>query len=217
MTKLLCITDIHGAEKVLNRILSAEGKSDAILMGGDITNFGSPDDAERLVRLAQQFSPNVLAVAGNCDSTEIERRLVVLGVGIGGSGRQMGGWSIQGLSGGPIWRPRMYEFSEEELSQALEAGLNVLGAVGRHVVLSHVPPRDCSLDRTFLWKHVGSTALRDFIAARQPDLVVCGHIHEARGIERIGRTTVVNCGAAARGYYAVAELGEAVGVTLHKA
>jgi uncharacterized protein len=217
MTKLLCITDIHGSEKALDRILGAESKSDAILLGGDLTNFGSPDDAERIVRLAGQFSPNVLAVAGNCDSAEIDRRLMELGVGIGGTGRQMGEWSVQGLSGAPPWQPRMYEFTEEELAQALQTGWNALDSVRPHVVLSHVPPRGCKLDRTFLWKHVGSTTVRDFIAARQPDLIVCGHIHEARGVEQIGRTTVVNCGPAARGYYALAELEPAVRVTLHQA
>jgi uncharacterized protein len=216
MVKLLCITDIHGAEDALKQIVSTAGRTDAVLLGGDLTHFGRPDDAERIVRLVQQFSANVFAVGGNCDSAEIECRLNEMGVGIGGTGRQLGEWAFQGLSGAPLWRPKMFEFSEEELSRLLESGLSVLGEVRRHVVLSHVPPRGCSLDRTFLWKHVGSTALGDFIAARQPDLVVCGHIHEARGVEQIGRTTVVNCGTAARGYYALAELGQAVRVTLQR-
>jgi uncharacterized protein len=216
MTKFLCITDIHGAFDVLEKILCTAGKSDAILLGGDLTHFGEPDDAERVICLAQKYSPNVLAVSGNCDSLEIERRLVELGVGVRGDGRLLGEWGIHGLSGAPLWRPRTYEFSEDELGQVLDAGVNTLSGAKRHAVLSHVPPRNCSLDRTFFWKHVGSTALSDFIAARQPELVVCGHIHEARGIERIGQTTVVNCGSAARGYYALAETNQGVCVTLHR-
>jgi Icc-related predicted phosphoesterase len=214
MTKLLCITDIHGATKVLQEILCAAGKCDAILLGGDITHFGEPEEAARLVRLAQEYHPNVFAVAGNCDSAEIERCLEELGVGINGKGQFLKEFGIHGLSGAPLWRPRMYEFSEIQLAQALDAGAREISAAVGRVVLSHAPPRGCDLDRTFLWKHVGSTALRDFIDSRQPDLVVCGHIHEARGINRLGQTTVVNCGSAARGYYALAELNPTVQITL---
>jgi uncharacterized protein len=51
----------------------------------------------------------------------------------------------------------------------------------------------------------------------KPELVFCGHIHEGRGVEQIGRTTVVNCGAAAAGYYAATEVGEKMLVELRKA
>ncbi|MBN2581184.1 MAG: metallophosphoesterase family protein [Pirellulales bacterium] len=216
MIKLLCISDIHGNEKVLEVILRTAGKSDAVLLGGDLTHFGCPDDAERIVRLVQNFNPNVYAVAGNCDSKAIERRLNELGVGIGGKGRLLGALGIHGLSGAPPWQPTMYEFSEAELGRFLEAGAQALNAAKLYVVLSHPPPRGCLLDRTFLWKHVGSTALRDFVAARQPELVVCGHIHESRGVEQLGRTTVVNCGPATRGYYALAEVDREVRVALHR-
>ena len=71
--------------------------------------------------------------------------------------------------------------------------------------------------RTRRGQHVGSTALRSFIDERQPTLVFCGHIHEGRGIDRLGATTVVNCGTAYEGYYALAEIGETVEVTLQMA
>jgi Icc-related predicted phosphoesterase len=66
-------------------------------------------------------------------------------------------------------------------------------------------------------ENVGSTALRAFIERTQPAVVFCGHIHEGRGVEQIGRTTVVNCGPAAAAMYAVAEFGSAVQVELRQA
>jgi Icc-related predicted phosphoesterase len=42
---------------------------------------------------------------------------------------------------------------------------------------------------------VGSTTLRAFIEAHQPDLAMHGHIHEGRGRYRIGRTVGVNPGS----------------------
>jgi len=40
--------------------------------------------------------------------------------------------------------------------------------------------------------HVGDTNLRRRIEEIQPRLVTCGHIHEARGLYRIGETVVIN-------------------------
>ena len=214
--RLLGVTDLHDRPKALERILADAGNVDLILLGGDITNFGSPDDAERLVGQARLGGTPVLAVAGNCDSAAIDRRLVELGVSLHGRGVVHSGVRIQGLSAMPPWRSSMYQFTEEELAEFLRAGGQFDGE-GVHVVLSHPPPRDGRLDRTRLLMHVGSTALQNFIATAQPSLVVCGHIHESRGIEHFGPTTVVNCGLAASGYYALAEVGEEVKVELCRA
>ncbi len=215
--RLLGITDLHGNSTSLQRILAAGADAvDMILFGGDITHFGSPRQAESFLRRAQDTGTEVLAVAGNCDSAEIDRRLIEMGISLAGCGVVCEGVALQGLAAMPPWRRRMYQCTEEELAEALRAGYVQLGGARPHVVLSHAPPRNGKLDRTALLRHVGSTALRDFIAATQPSLVICGHIHEARGIERRGPTTVVNCGAARAGYYAVAEVGEEVNVELRR-
>jgi Icc-related predicted phosphoesterase len=219
--RLLGITDLHDHPAALERILADAGPADVVLLGGDITNFGSPNDAQRLVTLAQRTEATVLAVAGNCDSPQIESRLVELGVSLFRRGVVLGGVGLHGLSAMPPWRSTMYHFTEPELAEALEAGYAQILAGDdpplAHVVLSHPPPRGGPLDRTFFGIHVGSTALREFIERTGPALVLCGHIHEGRGIDTIGQTTVVNCGPAAAGYYAVAEVGGAVRVELRKA
>jgi len=221
--RLLGVTDLHDRPKALERILADAGNVDLILLGGDITNFGLPDDAQRLVGQARLSGTPVLAVAGNCDSAAIDRRLVEMGVSLHGRGVVHSGLRIQGLSAMPPWRSSMYQFTEQELAEFLRVGAEILqeGAEldgeGVHVVLSHPPPRGGRLDRTRLLKHVGSTALQNFIATAQPSLVVCGHIHEGRGIDHFGPTTVVNCGLAASGYYALAEVGEEVKVELRRA
>ena len=82
------------------------------------------------------------------------------------------------------------------------------------MLLSHTPPRGTAVDRTRRGDHVGSTAVRDCIQATSPCLAVCGHIHEAAGIDTLGTTTVVNCGPATQGQFAVATLGQGVDVRL---
>jgi len=215
--RLLGITDLHQNQPALERILADAGSTDAVLLGGDITNFGRASDAEAAIRLAQRSATTVLAVAGNCDSAEIDARLAELDVSLSGRGVVLGNIGLHGLSAMPPWRSDMYQFSEEELAKTLQAGYGRIAGLHRHVVLSHAPPRGGMLDRTRYGRNVGSTALREFIEKTQPSLVFCGHIHEARGIQRLGQTIVVNCGMAAAGFYALADVDEEVTVELGRA
>jgi Icc-related predicted phosphoesterase len=212
--KLLCVTDVHGDRSMLDRMVRAEADIDVVLLGGDITNFGTPDDAEQLVDLVRAVCPTVLAVAGNCDSAQIDERLAELGVSLFRRGVLREGIGFFGASAMPPWSGGMYEMSEQEIAQVLRAGQAQLGGPQRVVVLSHTPPRDTRLDRTRAGQHVGSQALRQLVEADKPSLVVCGHIHEARGVDRIGPTTVVNCGPGFRGCFAVAEVSDRVKVQL---
>jgi Icc-related predicted phosphoesterase len=215
--KLLGITDLHGRQAALERILADAGEVDLVLFGGDITNFGSPVDAAMLIAIAEEAAGRALAVAGNCDSAEIDLRLLEMGVGLRRRGVIVDGVGIHGLSAMPPWQPSMYHFTEAELAEMLEAGFAQITGAAHHVVLSHPPPRRCRLDRTVFGRHVGSAALREFIDRVQPRLVLCGHIHEGRGIDALGETIVVNCGPATAGSYAVAEIGEQVRVELRSA
>ena len=204
--KLLTLTDLHGDPAALDSILDAAGPVDAILLGGDITHFGTPDDAQRLVRRAEEGGSPVWAVAGNCDSAAIEQRLIDLGVSLHGRGVVFKGLGLHGLGAMPPWHRGMYQYTEAELAEFLAAGHAQVAGAACRVLLSHCPPHGCGLDRTMLFRHVGSTALAEFIERTQPALVLTGHIHEARGIDELGRTIAVNCGAARSGYYVLAEV-----------
>ena len=69
------------------------------------------------------------------------------------------------------------------------------------MLVSHNPPKDTACDVIPGDVHVGSTAVREFLEEAQPDICLCGHIHEARAVDRVGRTVVVNPGALAQGGY----------------
>jgi Icc-related predicted phosphoesterase len=112
--------------------------------------------------------------------------------------------ALFGVSGSPptpMHTP--YEIPESEIEQLAEKGWNDSGNARIKVFIPHAPPSGTSLDRLPGGRHVGSEAVRAFIERRQPDLVLCGHIHEGRGQERIGRSVVVNCGPAHHGNYVV--------------
>ena len=48
--------------------------------------------------------------------------------------------------------------------------------------------------------------LREFVEQYKPILVVTGHIHESKGVDKIGETTVLNPGALLEGSYSVVTL-----------
>ena len=57
--------------------------------------------------------------------------------------------------------------------------------------------------------HAGSTAIREFIESFQPDIVICGHIHEARGADKLGRSIMINPGPFPK-HHAVIELNDKI-------
>jgi Icc-related predicted phosphoesterase len=66
------------------------------------------------------------------------------------------------------------------------------------------------VDLSFHKTHAGSTAVREALDRYRPDLVVCGHIHEARGMATHNGSTIINCGPAWMGYYAEVDWGGAL-------
>ena len=61
-------------------------------------------------------------------------------------------------------------------------------------------------------KRTGSVGIRRFVEERQPDLLICGHIHEDRGEAKIGSTKVVNVGEMREGYAAIIVLDDDIEV-----
>jgi Icc-related predicted phosphoesterase len=78
----------------------------------------------------------------------------------------------------------------------------------------HAPPQGTACDRLSSGEHVGSAVVRAFVEREQPDLVLCGHIHESRGLDELGRSRIVNPGPVAAGHYAVVETNGELGVRL---
>ncbi len=78
------------------------------------------------------------------------------------------------------------------------------------VLVSHSPPRGVvDLSNYHGGGHVGSISVRKWIEEKQPLLSLHGHIHEARGYGKIGRTVVVNPGSEAEWgklYFAVIDV-----------
>ncbi len=213
--RIAYVVDVHGHSGAVAEVLARLEPVDLLLVGGDITTGGTPDQAERAVRGWLDLAPRLLAVAGNMDSAAIDARLAELGVALDGRGVVIGEVGVFGVSAAPVSPLRTpYELADAELERRIEAGFAAVRGSRITVFCPHAPPRDTACDRLHSGRHVGSAVIRAFIDREQPDLVLCGHIHEARGKDRLGRTLVVNPGPVSAGHYALVEIGDGVEVTL---
>jgi hypothetical protein len=212
--KLLALADIHGAyDKVLDALRKEH--ADVVLICGDLTTVGSVKEAETALLSFQSVNRNILAVAGNMDLPAHDDLLVRLGVSINGRGRKIGDVGFFGVSAGPISPLRTpYEISEEEILRRARAGYEEVADCMVKAFVPHAPPYGTRVDIAHSGIHVGSTAVREFIEECKPDIVLCGHIHEARGQDKIENTIIVNCGSAGRDHYALCTLDEKIGVAL---
>ena len=97
---------------------------------------------------------------------------------------------------------REFRFDPERRSPTIAEGLEALAALApaeSTVYVLHSPPRDTVCDLIATRQHVGSRAIRAFVEARAPRLVLSGHIHESPRVsgkwrDRVGDTPVVNPG-----------------------
>lgn len=215
--RIAYVVDVHGRFDAVPRALAEIGDVDLLIVGGDLTTGGTPDDAERAIDAWRPLAPRLLAVAGNMDSPAIDARLAELGVGLDGCGVALDDIGVFGVSAAPtspLHTP--YELSDDELQRRIESGFAAIADRRRKIFCPHAPPLETACDRLASGEHVGSAVIRAFIEREQPDVVLCGHIHEARSVDEVGRSKVVNPGPARSGHYAVLEVGDAISVALDR-
>lgn len=211
--RIIALTDIHGSYARVQEILTEEKTVDAVIIGGDLTTAGTPKEAGEAVKLFQSFGKPLFVVAGNMDLPELDDTFDKLQISINARGRILKEAGFFGVSASPFTPMHTpYEIPEEEIKKRAESGWQEVQSARWKIFVPHAPPRNTKVDKIRAGFHVGSTAVREFIEKYQPDVCVCGHIHEARGTDIIGKTQIVNCGPAGKGFYAVIELGEKIKV-----
>jgi Icc-related predicted phosphoesterase len=174
------------------------------------------DEVRRWTQIADEklagTSVRCLIMAGNDDELEIDSLLSSERVE-NPDGRVVRLDDYQVLSSS--WaNPTPWDSPREEPEELLEARLEVLGEALDPELPAifnlHVPPYDTGLDTAAQLDEtlavvtsggqpnmipVGSRAVREFITAEQPLVGLHGHIHESRGVAKIGDTLCINPGS----------------------
>jgi len=216
MIKAIAITDIHFNLSNLRKIILQSKDYDLLLVAGDITNFGKGAEAREVIKILNETSKEYYFVPGNCDyakefPSDVNER------NIHGKYARFRDIAIIGLGGStptPFNTP--FELSEEMIQKLLnETYSNIKEKYNKLILMSHVPPYNTLLDMTKTGRHVGSRSVRKFIEEYNVDLVISGHVHEARNIDRLGKTILVNPGPAMQGNYATVIIDDEIQVTLN--
>jgi uncharacterized protein len=121
---------------------------------------------------------------------------------------RIGKVGFMGLGGGtpsPFRTP--WELSDEEARGFLATGFAAIADAPYKVLVSHAPPRDTKIDRSFAGLHFGSGAVRDFVLSTGVGLCISGHIHESPGEDMLGGCLCVNLGPFKNGRYALITIG----------
>ncbi|HEX6989383.1 MAG TPA: metallophosphoesterase [Bacillota bacterium] len=208
--RILALADLHGNLGALDAILATAPAVDVIVLAGDLTHFGPASLVERVLTRCARHAGRVIAVGGNCDGPAVEARLRRSDVDLHADARVVDGVVFYGVGRAQRWHDRSWELQEDELAQLLEHA-RVRAGRPPDVLVTHAPPWGVC-DRSRSGRPGGSRAVRAAVAAHRPRLVVCGHIHEAAGWERLGASVVVNCGPAAAGMAGLITLDDGVRV-----
>ena len=92
------------------------------------------------------------------------------------------------------------QFREKQTTEKLEP------LVKKDTILIAHPPPFGTLDKVLGKFHAGCKILREIVSKRQPQLFICGHIHERPGYAFLGKTLVVNCSIGMKGKGALIKL-----------
>jgi len=187
--KLLVFSDIHNDLRALEKLMAIE--ADYYLAAGDLVSWAKGLDKTGEVLRRRE---NVIVLPGNHESeSDIATFCERFGFrAFHGQTMEIGDWKVAGLGySNPTPFNTPGEYSEAEIARRLEP----FAALTPLVLICHCPPKDTALDRLSGGGHAGSAAVREFVDRRQPAWFLCGHIHEAEGVETtIGRTRAVNVG-----------------------
>jgi len=205
--KVLVVGDIHNdVENIIaysDKIMEMD--FDVIIAVGDFIDFNIPkgfvkeDMGNLIIEQLSILNKPILAVPGNFDKDLIplfEKR----GINLHGKGKVIKNVGFYGYGGAKTPFTTSLEPSEEELENGLEKAFGMLKKCDATVQITHSPPARTKLDIAYTGAHVGSEAVRKFIEKNQPTAAVCAHIHEARGVDEVGKTKIINSGRFPEGY-----------------
>jgi Icc-related predicted phosphoesterase len=212
--------DVHADERTRARVEDAfagvAGAADIVLLAGDLTTHGRPEEARVLADAARALEVPVFAVLGNHDwhenrADEVVREfegagVVVLDrsattrtvdgvrVGIVGAKGFVGGFPGSTLPdfGEPLLREVYAETGREV--DALERGLAEVDECELRIVLLHYSPTMSTLqgEPETIWAFLGTNRLDGPIQRHKPDLVLHGHAHSGTFAGAIGAVPVYN-------------------------
>jgi len=213
--------DVHCGDETDREAVAASfaevaARVDMVLLAGDLTTHGEPEQGAVLADACRALEIPVISVLGNHDwhadrsdelvavledggITVLDRghTVVTVGdvdVGVVGTKGFVGGFPGSHLPdfGEPLLRQVFASGMDEVV--ALDEGLRAVSLCPFRIVLLHYAPTCDTLvgERTDIWTFLGTDRLATPIAEHTPDLVLHGHAHAGTFEGRVGEVPVYN-------------------------
>jgi Icc-related predicted phosphoesterase len=189
---------------------------DLVLLAGDLTTHGEPEQGAMVAAAASELDVPVLAVLGNHDWHVNRRDELVAVLQEGGidvlerdhrvlelCGAEVGIAGCKGFCGGfdgahipdfgePLMRAVYAESIRE--AEALDAALRAVALCPFRIALLHYAPITATLEgeRSDIWPFLGTDRLAAPLREHHPDLVLHGHAHTGTFAGALGEVPVYN-------------------------
>ncbi|MEM5871588.1 MAG: metallophosphoesterase [Candidatus Aenigmatarchaeota archaeon] len=215
MIKILVVADIHGDFESLSKFVNnlEIDDFDLVVCPGDFTDmYNIPESysqleiAEIIIQKLISLKKPLFCVPGNHDPYEILELFDEYCINLHEKKCKFKNVFFIGFGGAETPFNTKFEPTEAEIEKALER--IVKKGEGTYVLITHNPPFRTKLDRIDTGQNVGSKSVRKFIEKEEPILAISAHIHEAGGIDKLGKTHLFYPGALYEGFYGIVTIDE---------
>ena len=201
--RIAATADLHFSPQSYARLKDqfelVRDEADVLVLAGDLTNYGQPDEMEPLLNVLVRLSLPTIAVLGNHDyesgrQEELSQMMIAAGIKVlNGSAYERDGVGFAGTKGfvGGFGRGALTSFGEPEIKEfvrasvdealKLERAMSQLRAQKRVVVLHYSPiPETVQGESPEIFPFMGSSRLAEVVDRHGADLVLHGHAHHGR-------------------------------------
>src|ERR1700728_3160126 len=201
--RIAATADLHftpqSYAKLKDQFERVRDDADVLVLAGDLTNYGQPEEMESLLSVLVRLPLPTIAVLGNHDyesgkEAELARMMIASGIKLlDGSAYERDGVGFAGTKGfvGGFGRGILTAFGEREIKDfvrvsvdealKLERAMSQLRTQKRAVVLHYSPIAENGQRESHeIFPFMGNSRLAEVVDRHGADLVVHGHAHHGK-------------------------------------
>lgn len=201
--RIAATADIHFSPQAYDRVREplahVRDEADVLVIAGDLTNYGKPDEMRSLLNGLVRLRVPIVAVLGNHDyesgqEQELIKMMTTEGIKVlDGSSYERDGVGFAGTKGflGGFGRGILTSFGEKEVKAFVQASLDEAMKLERSlamlrttktVIVTHYAPvlETVQGEPAEIWPYLGSSRLAEVIDRHQAVLALHGHAHHGK-------------------------------------